>query len=473
MSARAWPSRRHYSFVTLFFVGVAAYGSLVPFDFIDLSVVEAFAALRTLALSARPPARPADWAANVLLAVPIGYFLLGALVGTGRRLSVNILGGVVAAGACVGFAVGLEFAQLWVPDRSTSVTDVTAQGLGGTAGVLLWLISGPTVTQWLQHFTHVDGPRTAGLKLLEAYLFGFLVYAILPLNLTISPAGLYRKFRDGRIVMVPFADLGLDLNSAYELVRDILVFIPIGILVARWRMPRGYVRPLGTCLVVGATVALGTECAQLLVYSRFATATDVVLGTVGTGAGAWLTYQWMVRVTNRDPIYASQPHPSDGRLFSSWRLGTTRWLGVSLLYGVGLVLFFCGPFDIVLDDPDQLRARFSGFFAVPFARSQTGSPFNAMSDILRKLILFGGFAGLLTISLSTLRLSRQTFRLGRILVVLVTAGLAGGIEVVQVLFPPHVPDVTDVLLAAAAGTGATLVTWHALSTRSTDGPTGR
>ncbi len=269
-------------------MGVAAYGSLVPLEFVDLSIENALAAARTLVVSARPPARPVDWVANVLLAIPIGFCLLGALI-------------------------------------------------------------------------------------------------------------------------------------------------------------------LGT---------RGTELAQVFVRSRFATSTDIVLGTIGTGAGVWLSYQWVDTLKHPDARAESPPDTNTERLPTANARKAIRRLVGSLVYGAALVALFCGPFDTVLDDPDLLGARLEGLFAIPFASTQAGSLFHVTSDVLRKLILFGGFASLLTITLAPLRPSPDIARLGRVVIVLVTTGLAGGIELLQVLLPPHVPDMTDVIIVGVSSACATIVTWQ-------------
>jgi len=138
---------------------------------------------------------------------------------------------------------------------------------------------------------------------------------------------------------------------------------------------------------------------------------------------------------------------------------------VSVLYGLAITVFFCGPFDVVLDDPERLRQRLDGFFNVPYARLQTGSPFNAVSDVLRKLLLFGGLGSLLTVSVSTALPPTPIRRIRLALVVLVTAGLSAVIEVLQVFLPPHVPDITDVLTAGVAATLALAVTERTLLAR--------
>jgi VanZ family protein len=429
-------------------------------EFIDLGPGEALERVRRLAiLDAGAPGR-ADWAANVLLAIPIGYFLLGALTLDSTRRPLKLLAAVAVSGMCTIFAVGLEFAQLWVPDRTSSMYDVLAQGLGGAVGAIGWLATGSVLTEWLRSHSRAASPTPGMGWVLEAYLLGVLVYAAMPLDLTMNPADLYRKFRDGRIALVPFSDVGVDLGSAYGVVRDALVFAPVGMWVASWRMPPGQTRPLGTCLVWGALLALGIELAQVLVYSRFSTTTDVILGALGAGVGAWITRQWWSETSSADRrVRAGSEHEAHLPA-RPWTGG--RWLVAGVVYGLVLVVLFCGPFDVVLDDPERLRQRLEGFFSVPYARLQTGSPLNAISDVVRKLLLFGGFASLLTVSVSTAAPTAPIRRIGMALVVLVTAGLSAGIEVLQIFFPAHVPDMTDVITAGIAATLGGRITGLAL-----------
>ena len=104
------------------------------------------------------------------------------------------------------------------------------------------------------------------------------------------------------------------------------------------------------------------------------------------------------------------------------------------------------------------RARYAGFWTVPFASLYHGSEYNAVSEVLRKTIMFGVFATLCTRAVLALSLPATIRRLFLVVVVLIAAGLAGAIELAQVFLPPHVPDITDVILAAiGAIVGMTIV----------------
>ena len=78
-----------------------------------------------------------------------------------------------------------------------------------------------------------------------------------------------------------------------------------------------------------------------------------------------------------------------------------------------------------------------------------------MSDVLRKLLMFGVFGALAAQARRTWGLPDVADALLRVAVVLAGTGLALGIEIAQVVLPPHIPDITDVALGASG----TLLGW--------------
>ena len=64
------------------------------------------------------------------------------------------------------------------------------------------------------------GAAIGFVQLLQVFLIGFIAYAILPLDLTISSSNLLDKLRNGRLILVPFSDARADAESAYGLVRE-------------------------------------------------------------------------------------------------------------------------------------------------------------------------------------------------------------------------------------------------------------
>ena len=116
---------------------------------------------------------------------------------------------------------------------------------------------------------------------------------MLPLDLTISAGELSAKFREGRITIVPFTDVALSWEGLYGQVRDVVVFIPLGMLLSTWRTTdERAVRSLGTTLLLGAVAGAAIELAQLLVLSRYSSSTDCVMSALGAAMGGLIMLRW-------------------------------------------------------------------------------------------------------------------------------------------------------------------------------------
>jgi len=70
----AFPRHSHFAALWLGFMAFAVYGSLAPFDFEPLAPAVALARFREVLAAPLTIASRSDWAANVLLFMPIGFF---------------------------------------------------------------------------------------------------------------------------------------------------------------------------------------------------------------------------------------------------------------------------------------------------------------------------------------------------------------------------------------------------------------
>ncbi|MBN2474397.1 MAG: VanZ family protein [Pirellulales bacterium] len=462
--------RRRHLLVALAFVAVAVYGSLVPFGFRSLAVAEAVARLkytwnRPLNISRT------DFVANVLLFVPIGYCLAAAFaVGQTGRLR-TMLSATLILLVCGATSVAIEAAQIWFPGRTPSRSDVIAQLLGTTFGIVLWPTVGSTLTGWLGSYIRLQGPRDRVDWLLKAYFVGLLVYSVLPLDLTISPRELFHKYREGKIVLVPFSGFQLGAASLCGLLRDTIVFIPVGMLVMT-AVKRSWwpVRQIIVAAVLGGLLILAIELTQLFVYSRHTATDDVIVGIGGVWIGAWVMQRWR----GSDAGQYGPPVVLGGRARQAW-----MWFGLAGVYSVFLVVLFCTPFHPI-DDVPQIRVRLEGFLRLPFASFQRATVLNAVSEVLKKSLLFAplGVFYAFTVAQSSFPRPVRRILLGTLL--LIVAVVATGIEMAQVFLPPHVPDVTDVLLCVAGAATAMFITAQILDSGATPplshgrstGPTG-
>jgi VanZ family protein len=172
------------------------------------------------------------------------------------------------------------------------------------------------------------------------------------------------------------------------------------------------------------------ELMQLFVRSRHSDVTDVILGAIGVGGGLRLAALWR--------------RGSDGGL-------SGRYLKVASLAAFALLLMaiYLEPFAFSADHQAAF-GRLAAMFRVPLEALRQGELLEMVSNVLRKLLLFG-VLGALAGEISAAGRKSTPAR------VVVAWGIAAGfvvaaiIETAQAWFPPHVPDVTDIAWGAFGG----------------------
>lgn len=294
-----------YGLLTTGFVAFVVYGSLVPLHFEPLTSAEVAARARAVCAQPIRVESLSDWFTNVVLFVPLGFLLMGAVcVDRPRRL-------VAAAFLVLIFApllsAGVEFSQLFFPPRVASLNDVTAESSGAVLGIALWLAGGQGWTRWVRRRWDLLIGGGWAVRVLFVYFVILLVTHTLPLDLTLHPVELYHKYRDERIHLLPFA-LG-ELTPLQLLAKEgwnFLYFLPFGLLLPHlhgpeWRLWESWRR----VLVVGLIVAGGIEFAQLFVLSRNTESTDVITGTLAILGGWSLSLGWLRFCPSRETGDAS------------------------------------------------------------------------------------------------------------------------------------------------------------------------
>ena len=183
--------------------GLVVYGSLYPFHFIERHGSAAAAVL----WSSRRPVR-SDFAANLLLYVPIGFFIAGSVRKVGRVFAL-----VVAVLFATTISVALELTQFYIPERVPGVWDVVANAAGGLVGAAAGvLITRTPPVGWLQPVTRQPFPLFLLAALLATRLYPYVPVidyskyraAIKPLYYEPAPQplDLYRHFVIGITVLL-------------------------------------------------------------------------------------------------------------------------------------------------------------------------------------------------------------------------------------------------------------------------------
>ncbi len=426
--------RRYFLALLLGFVFLAVYGSLVPFRPAPMDWPTAVGQFANILQQPVSLASRSDFATNVLLFLPIGFLMTGLALGARPGDWRRGVGIVLVVVLCAALSMTIEFAQLWVADRTSSQNDVVAETLGALVGGMLWLLLGPLLIVWLGKVMNASRPRERIEHMLEAYVALVVVYMLMPLDLTLRPAEIYDKYQDGRINLIPFADLAGKSAAWMELAGDMLLFIPLGLLAAIWRWPVWErVRPLSRSLAAGLLVVGAIELAQVAVASRYSSVTDLATGGLGVLLG-WCIAERLVRANaSRQPSGTNRGHAA---ALSLW----------TVAYALLVAAVLCLPFE-AWATASQVSERLMGLFTrPPLAALYWGTELNAVSQMLRKVLLFVPLGGLFLLSVQARwpQAARGSLAIG--LGCLVAFAWGASIETAQAWMLPHVPDLTDALL---------------------------
>lgn len=423
--------RRLLPLAALVYTAFVLYGSLVPLEFRAIPWDEAVARFTAIPFLKLGIGSRADWVANLLLFIPLTFLWMGALAAAaGRARAVLMALMLIPAAAALSF--GIEFTQLFFPQRTVSQNDIFAETLGGIVGVLVWWGSGGRFVDWLQSWQQIHARAALAERLAWVYLAGVLVYNVLPLDLTISLVEIFHQWRDGKVNLVPFGRLPDDAAYAlYEIATDALIWTPLALL---WRLDgtRSAGRVWG--MTFGAATLL--EFMQIFVYSRVSDVTDLFTAAAGAALGVWVGGRLAARVAPASRM-------------PSWSV----WLPFALAAGwVALLLFvFWFPFDFRTDGA-FIKSRLDFMQRVPFEVYYFGTEYRAITEVLRKTLFFAPLGALLAWGVA-----RQPWRWRSplfALAMLVLVGMPAVVELGQLMLPHKIVDMTDWFLESlGAGLG--------------------
>lgn len=423
---------RHYLWIATACLAGVLYGSLVPFHFqwrpFDGAVSEYL----------RIVAEPLTWEsgsdclANVLLFIPLTFLWMASLTVERSKRDAALTALLVFPAASL-LSASIEFTQLYFPPRVTALDDILAESLGGAIGIVTWLVAGPTLTAWARRIWSALGKEGWAGSVIPAYVFFLVLIHVMPINLTISPAMIYRKYQEGRIVLAPFASLREGgFEATQEMLWDLIYYAPLGWLMAHLESPgwRSWSR-LPVVVALAALAAFGMETLQVFVWSRQSDVTDALVGMLAAVAGWALTVAYD-RLVGRDRILAS----------SGAARSSNMGLPVMVLTVWLIIVFVVSwqPFDFSTD-PQFLAARQEKLTWLPFADYMVQTEFNAFEQALHKTILFIPLGAILAATWWTVDIRRVSA-----VALLFAFMIASTVEVGQFYLPGHTASVTDVLI---------------------------
>lgn len=431
MKTRA-TARAHLWLLGFSYLLFVIYGSLVPLDFRALPLDTALERFRQVPWLDLGIGSRADWVANLLLFIPLAFLFTGALAhlrGVAARVLVSVLVPVIG----FGLALGIEFTQLFFPQRTVSQNDIAAETLGAILGVAAWWLFGARLLEWYASWLHVREPAALSERLAWGYVAVAFAYGVLPLDLTISAVEIYHKWGEGKLVLIPFSALPSDpAQATYEVLTDVLLWLPPALL---WRLGGKRDNARAWRLAFAAAVLL--EVLQLFVYSRVTDVSDLLAAAFGAWLGVLLGARLGRRVGHAMPRLQADA-------------GMARWLPLllALAWLPVLMAVFWYPFDFRADGA-FVRERLDFLHRVPFEIYYYGTEFRAVTSVFHKLLFFAPLGALLAWWVAGLPWLWRGYAMAASLLLILAAAL--GIELGQVMLPDKHPDTTDWLLESVGG----------------------
>ena len=424
-------SRLGLTLLALGYLLFVIYGSLVPLDYRPLPLDEALKRFQEIRFLDLGIGSRADWVANILLFIPLGFLWLG-VVWPGKRGILRLLASLLVLAAATSLSIGIEFTQLFFPPRTVSQNDILAENLGALIGIIVWWRYGTGIHRWVNAAWRTRGKAHLAEKLLWLYLAVLFVYNVLPLDLTISPVEIYHKWASGKVNLIPFGFFVEDpAQRLYNLVTDALLWVPVSLLWVVSGKRAGMQAWAWTVLA-----AMSLEFFQFFVYSRVTDVTDILMAMLGAGLGIWLAR--FITVAEQAP----SPR-SSGLKRPAWAI--ILGLGWTLV----LIVVFWYPFDFQLDRV-FLRERLQMFERVPFHAYYYGTEFRAVTELLHKILFFIPLGAIL--AFGRLRMPRSPARtIYGLLSVGILLAVPSGIELGQIALPQKFPGTTDLILQAIGG----------------------
>jgi VanZ family protein len=365
-------ARRWFGLAAVVLALLFTYGSLIPLTYRSLEWSAAVAEFERVPWLKLDAYHLADWMANLLLFAPIAYCATAAVV-TARKFSITLsLAVIILWLALAGLSVGIEFLQLWFPPRTVSRNDILAECLGVAVGGLAALVTSTSLLRWWANVRISTCPTQIVDAMLQVYAVGYLVYAVMPLDVVWTRDELLAKWEAGRIGLwgEPSQDGWLQLLS---LALQTAVTLPVGLAIGRWRMRRrgspAWMSSTVCCLLLAAAI----ETAQLFVFTRTAALFSGVFTAVVMTLGAGFA-----------PLLGSA---FDALWTADAARQRRRWVGLGLwVYAGGLVSLMAPPWK--LQFTSDAFERLNNFWAPPFASLYWGSEFRALTITAQAVLLF-------------------------------------------------------------------------------------
>lgn len=403
------------------YAGALVYLSLIPFDYRPLPLDEAWRIFREVPNLDLGILNRADWVANLLAYLPLGFLVAAAL--QGRDARARPWGWAAAVAVCTLPIFAIEFTQVFFRPRTVSQNDLVAEFLGASVGAAAWFPLRHRLDRWVQALGR--GGEQARMAVLYAYAVAYLGLSLFPYDFIVSASEFAWKIRSGSYGLV-FAPGQCDrfVSCTLRLGVEMMACAPLGWLWAtRRREPAGSIA--GVALVLGALLGLAIEAGQFLIASGVSQGASVATRAAGFLAGALGVRAF--RTVDQPTLVRW------GRVLA-WVLALPYLLAIAFATGWP----GSGPLAV-----DAVLARLPEFRLMPFYYHYYVPEAHAMLSVLAHLALYApvGIAAWLWRGQSAQGASAGA---------LVAIALAVVAEASKAFLPGKHPDFTNALVAGAS-----------------------
>lgn len=403
----------------LLYASFVVYGSLVPLAFRPRPLEAAFDAFLDIPYLHLGVASRADWIANILLYIPLAFFLCGWLAPQRRGAGVWVLL------SCALLALSVEFAQLFFPPRTVSLNDLAAEIMGTGLGMALWYAAGERLlTRWR---TVLRGGREAGAAFIALYALAYLLFSLFPYDFLVSASELAEKLASpDAIAFFMTGTCAGSFHCAARLGSEILVIAPLGALLGMSTVGRrgpSLLAAFGWGLLLGAAI----EGMQVFLASGLSQGASIVTRGLGAALGLVLyrsiSREWILR----------------------YRLPLRAAAIAALPIYIALLLALVGFYGARVEGFAAAMAKLGQVRFLPFYYHYFTTETQAIHSLL---IHTGAYApvGLMVWLFTNGRPGRGALWISA----LAAFALALGMEALKLFLQGRRPDPTDALIAAAA-----------------------
>lgn len=256
------------------------YGSLVPLDFKALPIEQAWANFQQVQILVLGVESRADWIANGVLYVPVGFLTAHLLIQTlaeARRLPLYFLSGLFS----ITLAFGVEFTQIFFPPRTVSLNDLLAESVGALIGLVL----AARYSDWFKFslLAMFSNHGHFALRLLGAYLVGYIAFSFFPYDIMLSGAEFEQKLSGDNWGWLIAGDSGTRIVTVLKSVSEMVLTLPFGLYLGyrSVRRPVTYKKALLWGVLLGASI----EIAQLFTASGVSQGLSVLTRIAGVCGG--------------------------------------------------------------------------------------------------------------------------------------------------------------------------------------------